>query len=246
MQKIKFNNDTVYDVKLYTQGDRIVCVFKDEIDVNSVDISEGFVEINEHNHIIQADYSDYKYIYKKGADNVTYVLTTDKDDVYVEPEIPDVEDIQSPEYIPTIEDVKRSKISILSSICNKSITDGVDINIDGNTEHFSYKDEDQVNIKEIFDLAVQTNTPMYYHADGKSCKLYTVEQVASIYTTNAMNKMHHITYFNQLKMYVESLDDKEIIDGITYGDELTGEYLETYNAAMSQAKLSINKALNVE
>ena len=117
--------------------------------------------------------------------------------------------------------------------------------IDEKIEHFSYNDEDQVNIKELFDLAVQTNVPLYYHADGESCKLYTVDQIVSIYTINAVNKMHHITYFNQLKMYIDSLETIDEIEIINYGDELTGEYLNTYNEAMSQANVGLTTLLSL-
>ena len=60
---------------------------------------------------------------------------------------------------------------------------------------------------------------------------------------SAMNKMHHITYFNQLKMYISTLDDCDIINAIEYGVELTGEYLNTYNAAMLQAKTGMETLL---
>ena len=113
-------------------------------------------------------------------------------------------------------------------------------------EHFSYNEEDQVNIKELFDLAIQTNVPMYYHPDGASCKLYTVEQIVSIYTTNVTNKMHHITYFNQLKLYVNSLKTSEDVETVTYGDELTGDYLKTYNNAMEQASIGLTTFLGGE
>ena len=64
-----------------------------------------------------------------------------------------------------------------------------------------------MNIKELFDLSVQTNVPVFYHADGESCKAYTTEELITIYTALSTNKFHHITYYNQLKMYVESLDN---------------------------------------
>lgn len=245
MQKIRFNESEInYNVNLSLQNDRIICVFDNEKDAESAPIENGFVEINEHNGITQSDYSNYKYIYKKGADNKTYILTVNADDIYVEPEIVD-DNAQDVQLVPTLEEIKASKIQSLSSICNHLITDGVDIEINGEIKHFSYKDEDQVNIKEIFDLAIQTNVPMYYHADGESCKLYTVEQIATIYISNATNKMHHITYFNQLKLYVETLTSADDVNNITYGDELTGEYLNIYNDAMAQAKLSIETLLKV-
>lgn len=83
----------------------------------------------------------------------------------------------------------------------------MDIEVNGETGHFSYDYEDQVNIKELFDLSVQTNVPMFYHADEESCKAYTTEELITIYIALSTNKFHHITYYNQLKMYIESLDN---------------------------------------
>ena len=85
---------------------------------------------------------------------------------------------------------------------------------------------------------------MYYHADGESCKLYTVEQIIAIYSTASTNKMHHTTYFNQLKLYTESLESIDDVNDVTYGQELTGEYLETYNASMAQAQLVLETLLS--
>ena len=177
------------------------------------------------------DYSSYTTIYRELDNGVQF---SNDGSVYVEPEIVE----------PTLEYVKTSKINELSNMCNASIIDGVNVEINENIEHFSYKDEDQVNIKEIFDLAVQTNVPMYYHADGESCKLYTVEQIIAIYSTASTNKMHHTTYFNQLKLYTESLESIDDVNDVTYGQELTGEYLETYNTSMAQAQLVLETLLS--
>lgn len=248
-----FSYDEKIDVSLSLDPlGRVKITFdKDTLPNKSVLLS-GFIEINEHNFIEQSDFSDMNYIYQK-IDNLTYILTNNENDIYTEPEISEYEDSRLPaegypgfdsERFLTIDDIKNRKISSLSSICNKQIINGIDIDIDGTIEHFSYSSEDQANIKELFDLAVQSNVPMYYHSDGNSCKLYTVDQIIAIYTTAAMNKMHHITYFNQLKMYLRSLEDSETISGIEYGYELTGEYLDTYNSAMVQAKASIETLLN--
>lgn len=252
MSLIKFNNiDKIFDVdlKTYKNGDylRAEMTFNenDIADFNEEILSNGFVELNEHNHFIQGEHNDKIHLYKKSDDGLTYILTNNEDDVYVEPTEPENPDVDY-DYTPSLESVKDSKINSLSRICNTSIIDGVDVEIDGNVEHFSYTEEDQMNIKEIFDLAVQSNISMYYHADGQSCKLYTVEQIVNIYTSLAMNKMHHITYFNQLKMFIQSLEDVDAVNNIEYGVELTGEYLEIYNAAMEQAKAGMNALLTVD
>lgn len=185
-------------------------------------------------------YLGYTTLYRDIDEN-TVILSNDGS-VYVEPEA-----IPEPEpYVPTLEEVKTSKIQSLSSTCKQMIINGVDVEIDGTVEHFSYDEEDQVNIKELFDLAMQTKVPLYYHADGESCKLYTVEQIVNIYTTNATNKMHHITYFNQLKLYVNTLETNEDVESVNYGDELTGEYLKTYNDAMVQANVGLTTLLGGE
>lgn len=151
---------------------------------------------------------------------------------------------EEPYYPSELDNVKLQKINELSEICNNLIIGGVDINIDGAKEHFSYKDEDQVNIKEIFDLAVQVNVPMYYHADNASCKLYTVEQIIELYATATTNKMHHVTYFNQLKLYIiNTLETVEQVNKIEYGHKLKGEYLDTYNASMAQSQMVLEALL---
>ena len=228
----------------------IVCIsntlVKFEFDENNRPSNDillsGFEVLNERTFENQSDdyYHGYTTLYRDIDEN-TVILSNDGS-VYVEPEpFPEPKP-----YVPTLEEVKDLKIQSLSSICKQSIINGVDVEIDGVVEHFSYGEEDQVNIKELFDLAMQTNVPLYYHADGESCKLYTVEQIVNIYTTNATNKMHHITYFNQLKLYVNTLETNEDVESVNYGDELTGEYLKTYNDAMVQANVGLTTLLGGE
>ena len=146
-------------------------------------------------------------------------------------------------YMPTLDEAKSTKIAELSKTCNALIIDGVDVKMDGITEHFSYNDEDQTNIKELFDIVMQTNSPMYYHQNNGGCRLYSAEQIINLYVTEVTNKMHHTTYFNQLKMYIKSLNDIDTVSSVAYGDKLQGIYLETYNNAMLQAKESVETLL---
>lgn len=93
MAKIKFVESNIeFSAKLKCVNDRVICEFESVEDADSSPISEGFIEINEHNDVVQGDFSEYKYIYKKESDTI-FVLTCDKDDVYVEPEISDEEAI---------------------------------------------------------------------------------------------------------------------------------------------------------
>ena len=122
MQKIKFiESELEYNVSLKLQSGRISCTFENLDDMVSAPISEGFVEINEHNGFVQSDYSNYKYVYKEDREIFTYILTTDDTDVYVEPEpVVDPDPVVDPEpYEPTEEEIaeqeKQQKISELNS-----------------------------------------------------------------------------------------------------------------------------------
>lgn len=249
MALIKFIDDeNVYDVTLINcknknNINRIKIIFNPENKADELCLKNGFIELNEHNHVEQTNYRGMKYIYRKFDDNIAVVLTENEDDIYTEP-IPEV-NIETTPHIPTLNEVKQNKIAEFSAYCSSFITTGISLDIDGETEYFTYNDEDQINIKELFDTTIQTKVPMYYHANGKSCKLYSVEQIVALYSTASMNKMHHQTYFNQMKMYILSLKDKESVEALVYEvSELTGEYLDVYNAAMEQAKNSISVLLN--
>ena len=242
MEKIRFNNiPIIYEgVTDFINRHVIVIKFNDNNSPNLAEIDgNGFEILNENNDFVQADYRDFTTIYRIYPDNPCKIELSNDGSVYIEPEkFPDPEP-----YIPTLGDIKSQKINELSHVCSQLITAGVSIDIDGTMEQFSYKDEDQVNIKEIFDLAVQTNVPMYYHSDGNSCKLYTVDQIIALYIAITTNKMHHQTYFNQLKLYILDQNNEEEVKDINYGDELTGEYLATYNDAMMQAQELLNVLL---
>ena len=135
---------------------------------------------------------------------------------------------------------KSAKISALSSTASSAIVGGVDVEINGTQKHFSYGAEDQQNLKAAFDLSNATKMSVPYHADGDTCALFTPEQIATIYIAEQLNLTHHQTYFNQLKQMILVMTTIEDVNAITYGQQLTGTYLETYNAMMAQTQAIIN------
>lgn len=131
-----------------------------------------------------------------------------------------------------LQKVKEDKISVLSSICRENIERGVEYN----GEWFSYKIEDQGNLEKSCNYAITTGMDAPYHANGNTCKLYSKEDLFSIYQMQVSNLTHNETYFNQLKMYILALTDVNDIEAIYYGVELTGEYLDNYNTIMEQTQ----------
>lgn len=242
MSKIRFKNGKrEYQVTLTRVNDNCIqMIYENEISEST--LTSGFSVINEYNGTIMGKYLDYNTIYRIYEDNDRKIELSNDESVYVppveepEPEYPTPE----PPPEPTIDDIKTMKMLDLSNTCSTLIENGVDILIDDSIEHFSYKQsEDQSNIKELFDTVLISGEGMYYHCDNGNCKLYTRNQIISIYVSAATNKTHHTTYFNQLRSFVNSLDNKDSVLNITYGVPLEGEYLETYCAAMEQSKNSI-------
>ena len=137
------------------------------------------------------------------------------------------------EYVEPIEETINRKIVELDEICTSTIESGTTVNVNGKDYHFTYhKIDDQTNIKELFDATVSTGQPVSYHADGEECRDWTTIQFAKIYLTLAGYKSNNVSYFNALKHYTMTLTDKDEIEAVQYGQELIGEYLETYNHAV--------------
>lgn len=140
---------------------------------------------------------------------------------------------------------KEAKLNELSDICNSMIDTGLDVQLsDNSTKHFTYTLADQANVSEMFTAVMAGATEYPYHADGESCMMYSAGDIITIYSTLSSMKTGQITYQNQLKQYVKTLNTVEDIEAVTYGQELTGEYLEAYTTLIAQAKEQLQTVLS--
>lgn len=153
------------------------------------------------------------------------------------PEIPnsgeikeDITFIANFKYIPTLSELKTQKISEMSIICNKTITDGFDVTLSTGTEHFSLKTEDQLN---LFGKQAQIsqdvsnfneNKGYEYHQDGELCKYYSLPDMLKIIETAMAYKSYHTTYCNSLFRWVEQMATKEDVNAVYYGIEIPEAY----------------------
>lgn len=137
------------------------------------------------------------------------------------------------------------KLSSLSDSCNKQITNGAEITLsDKSKKTFSYSIEDQANVSEMFNAIVMGATSYPYHANGEGCKMYSAEDIVKIYSTLTTLKTSQVTYYNQLREYIKTLEFVPEIQAVIYGQELTGTYLETYNELMQNAAIEMQKVLS--
>lgn len=247
-EKIKLSNDKIYDFDNISLFSNIMTIVFDK----NVDISLLLEDMSTFDTIyiltrggsISGKYKGFNTVYQKDITTNTLSLSNDgsifKPSELIEPVVP-IEPDDSREL--TLDELKAQKIEEITNACNFNIIHGVYMELDGDVKLFSYKTEDQSNLLNAVQLAIATQMNMPYHADGENCRLFTPEEITTLYIKEMTNLTHNQTYTNQLKMYIKSLEDKESVESINYGFELSGEYLKTYNMIMEQSQLVVQKYL---
>ena len=135
---------------------------------------------------------------------------------------------------PALEEVKGDKIKEISDTCKETIFKGINVTLsDGNTKHFSLKTEDQINLNGLLGQInlgnIRPENGVPYHADGEMCTLFSIVDFTLIANTAMSFILRQTTYCNPLMSYVKSLENVNDVQAVVYGQELTGEFLESYN-----------------
>ena len=63
-----------------------------------------------------------------------------------------------------------------------------------------------------------------YHADGELCEYFSAADIGLVIKTSTELKAYHTTYYNSLKLYIQSLDDRDAIADVYYGISVPEEY----------------------
>ncbi|MDY4495025.1 MAG: hypothetical protein SPE24_09165 [Erysipelotrichaceae bacterium] len=175
------------------------------------------------------DYTTVKIIVieKDEYDTLFEAIETGKE-IEITDEEPDIQEelpqIDSDEEV-TIEYVKAVKSAEMSATCNKIITNGFDVILsDGENHHFSLTIQDQLNLITLSSMVAAGETVIPYHADGELCKGYSVEDITTIINTATSFKTYHVTYFNSLKVYIDSMNDINEVNNVVYGIDIPEEY----------------------
>lgn len=219
------SDHTTYNNYYVTDDNGYVVGFTTTTDVleNSVLYETGVGYAYNHIEFPELKDSDGAYLYKISNGVVKNTTTTER------------KKIIAADTTEKLNAAIESKLVEISVACNKAIEAGVDYN----DEHFSFDSNDQQNITSMLSLAIKTGLEQPYHADGKSCKMYTAAEVIGLYIAQESNLVANQTYHNQLKLYVETLTDVDAVQEVTYGQDLTGDYLTTYNTIIQQTQAII-------
>ena len=254
MEKIKFTNlDTVYNCNLTFIKNNVIKIIFDDVFPSEDAVLSGFSLLNEHNLDVMSDYSNYTTKYKDSDEDKTIYLSTGE--IYSDSPISDgtnkipekelTEEEKEALAKAELEQVKKNKIIEMNTACKLAIENGISVN----DKQYSYTIQDQSNMLNAMNLAKETGLTVPYHANGEPCSLYSYEEIATIYMQAQMNLTMNQTYFNQLKLYIESIvDTDEIVNvnAITWGTELSGKYLVKYNEIIEQSNKIMQKLISLE
>ena len=169
--------------------------------------------------ITEISREDYFIYLRAKQANESIIIDDDEENIpdpIIPPNIPEEPDEM-------LEFIRSSKLNEMSHACRTTIESGIDLEIRGETKHFSLTTQDQLNLMSAQSMA-QTQTLIPYHADGEETDFYTNEEINQIVEAAAAFKVQHTTYYNSLKTYINALETIEEISAITYGVEIPDEY----------------------
>lgn len=149
-------------------------------------------------------------------------------------------------YIPMLEELKTAKKAEISAACESTIYKGVDVDLNGEWEHFSLSTNDQLNLFGKQAQIAAGETQFEYHQDGHPCKYYSLENMLKIIQAAMTHVSYHTTYCNALNMWIAGANTKDEVNDIFYGADVPEEYqsevLQNYiTTMMAEAEAASEK-----
>lgn len=177
-----------------------------------ITVQESYTEVQAI-EILEKEYS----VYMKALAVNAVIAEEEEEETQ---EVPEVVDSIARE---SLEFIRSSKLTEMSAACRSTIEGGFDLELRGETRHFSLDTQDQLNLISLSGMAA-TQELIPYHADGEVCIFYTAEEINQLVAAATSFKVYHTTYYNALKTYINALDTIEAIAAITYGTLIPDEY----------------------
>lgn len=130
-------------------------------------------------------------------------------------------------YVETLESVKQRKIDEMNQIQQQTIENGFNATLtDGTVEHFTLTGHDQTS---LLGLAGQVQAgieqiPWHTSDHDEPCKYYSNADMKIITDMATIFVTFEVTWFRDLRIYINSLQTKEEVEAITYGIIIPEEY----------------------
>lgn len=237
MAYLKFlNSSEVYKCKVIPQNNIVTLKFDSEMEVSTA----GFNLYNDETcetDIGVGFYHAFTTIYRNDettAEYNGYQLSKDGS-VYVEPEPPEP-------YVPTLEEVQENKISEMNLAQQQMVAYGCEVELsNGTKDRFTLTTNDQLSLNALSLKTLEGSQIVPWHPADESvhCKFYSDEDMKKI-TDACMNWVaYHVTYFRDLRIYIRSLQDKDTINAIQYGDYIPQEYQSEVLQSMLAERMNV-------
>lgn len=225
MKNILFlNNQKIVNGKVKRLSEHLV-------QLTGVEQNLGGFEVLTPKGKIFGKFHDFTTLYRETEDG--FILSNDGS-VYVE-----VVPTPDPKpYEPTLEEVKKMKISEMNAAQQKMICEGVNVVlVDGTTEHFTLTAHDQTCLMGLRNQVMSGEERLAWHTSNEEehSKFYSNKDMDTI-TLAALNYLiWHTTYLQDLRIYIYSLDSKEAVKNVAYGMNIPEEFQSEVWKAMSVA-----------
>lgn len=144
----------------------------------------------------------------------------------------------------SLEELKNHMLQTFSEECTRLIYDGQEVETSKGKYQFSFNHNDQINLKEVFDLAYMSGLNMPYHADKVDCTMWTALDIIKIYGSNVSMKTYHTTYCNLLNNICRAATSKEEIYVLYYGMKLPDEQNKILSDIMNDASQIFEKVIS--
>lgn len=135
------------------------------------------------------------------------------------------------------------KVEELDKVCEQTIFNGLDIPLsDGTVRRFTLTERDQLNLSGLAIKLLMGAESVAWHEDDETehCIFLNREDALNMISTLTAYKEYHITYFRDLRIYVNTLTSVADVESITYGfalpEEAKSDVLKTYEQLLGTAK----------
>lgn len=151
----------------------------------------------------------------------------------------------------TLEEYRTYKKQLIGKECREKIHSGIDFEMDGTIEHFTYNADDQINFIDVKVMCDSGFPVIPYHESSDStntnpCKFYPAEDMAKVYMQQVLNKFRHATKCNALYQWLDSLNSKSDMSDIIFDSALPARFQTQYDKLVEKTELMMQEKQNQE
>lgn len=192
--------------------------------------TSGFTLLTDSGNVY-GRFADYTTLYR--VIDGGYVLSNDGS-VYVEPEpLPEIEE--------TLEQIKEQKLLEMEAEQQRTIANGVDVLLsDGEVHHFTLTANDQISLMGLESEVAKGTEYIPWHTSNQTehCQYFSNADMKLIVESALSYVTYHVTYFRDLRIYINSMLDKESVETAFYGMQIPTEYQSEVLADMYSAQIN--------